>query len=235
MKRILVVDDNEDLADGLSMILDDEGYDVVSAYTGEMALEKSADSGFDIAIIDIKLPDTTGVDLFVKMRERYPQSRIILMTGYRIEQILETVSNGNPVAVLRSLASRENLQETLNTLGNGILLLDNQEQEYAEWLKQTIESQNKKVAVVSNREQALDAMEQSPDVLVFELENSIVSTLADYISVRDAVGNIPVLLHVGNKLVKENGSDPLRSFRVTGCIYKPFDPDQIMEFIRLAA
>ncbi|MDH5547121.1 MAG: response regulator [Gammaproteobacteria bacterium] len=234
MKRVLVVDDNEDLADGLSMILDDEGYEVYAAYDGKMALEKARE-GFDLAFVDIKLPDTNGVTLFSQLTRTYPKSKVILMTGFRIEQVLETVSNGNPVAVLRSNSEPDKVVETAKANRHGIVLVDNPSLGFAEQLKQAISASGAKAAIVTNGEQALDAHRQSTNIIIYELDNTVISGLAEYINIRDQLSGTTVIFLIGEKLNSEQGIDPLRSLSITGCIYKPFDPDQVMDILQRAA
>jgi CheY-like chemotaxis protein len=66
---ILIIDDDEGIRKVLTEILTSEGYNVESAETGKEATEKAEAKLFNIAPIDIKLPDTTGVDLLTKIKE----------------------------------------------------------------------------------------------------------------------------------------------------------------------
>jgi PAS domain S-box-containing protein len=86
--RVLLVDDNVDLVDGLKMTLESNvfaaslpGIEVVSAASGAHALEIARTDGFDIAIVDVKLPDVSGVDLIAQLRATRPKSEVLLMTG----------------------------------------------------------------------------------------------------------------------------------------------------------
>jgi len=79
--RVLLVDDNAALVDNLCQILEDEGYEVRSASTGAQALE-AARPGFDVALLDVRLPDADGTLLAEKLREISPEAAIVLLTGF---------------------------------------------------------------------------------------------------------------------------------------------------------
>ena len=69
--RILAVDDNSQFVDNLKEILDDAGYQVVIASSCHQALI-AAREGFDVALVDLKLPDGEGTALAPKLKEKSP-------------------------------------------------------------------------------------------------------------------------------------------------------------------
>lgn len=79
--RILVVDDNRQLVENLKEILSDSGYAVeIAGHCGE-ALRRARD-GFDVALVDLKLPDGDGTALAASLREIHPDGEVVLMTGF---------------------------------------------------------------------------------------------------------------------------------------------------------
>ncbi len=78
--RILIADDEADLLDNLAEIVEDEGATVVRASTGAEALAR-ASGGFDVALVDVGLPDAEGDTLVPRLREAAPGAEVILMTG----------------------------------------------------------------------------------------------------------------------------------------------------------
>ena len=79
--RILVVDDNTALLENLSQILEEEGYRVATAPSAAKALEKAA-PGFDVALVDLRLPDASGTALAIQLKEVAPGGEIVLLTGF---------------------------------------------------------------------------------------------------------------------------------------------------------
>ena len=80
--KILVVDDDDSLLESMVHILESEGYlvDVArSGFEAEMKLKKGA---YNLVLLDIKLPDTTGVDLLSKINKYTPRTKKIVLTGF---------------------------------------------------------------------------------------------------------------------------------------------------------
>ena len=80
--RIFVVDDDENIRNTLKTIFADEGYAVDSASSGSEAISKTEKTAFNVALIDIRLPDMEGVELLTRMRNAFPRTRKIMVTGY---------------------------------------------------------------------------------------------------------------------------------------------------------
>ena len=82
MKKILLVDDEE----GIQMLyreeLEDEGYEVVSAYTGEEGLQKFNEESPDLVILDIQMPGMNGIETLRQMKMVNPKLPVILSSAY---------------------------------------------------------------------------------------------------------------------------------------------------------
>lgn len=79
-EHILVVDDEKDIANLVAVYLKNEGFDVTTALTGKDALAYIDRTPFDLAILDVMLPDTDGFQLCAHIREKY-QYPIIMLTA----------------------------------------------------------------------------------------------------------------------------------------------------------
>jgi DNA-binding response OmpR family regulator len=79
--RLLVVEDDEDLATALAAGLGRAGYAVDIAGTGEEALEKARLTGYDLLVLDVNLPDTSGFAICRELRARGAGARILLLTA----------------------------------------------------------------------------------------------------------------------------------------------------------
>jgi CheY-like chemotaxis protein len=82
-KRVLVVDDDQDTADYLSVLLADNGYDVCAAANQEAALSRLEEFQADTVIMDVMMPGKSGLDLLVKLRSspRWSDLSLIVITG----------------------------------------------------------------------------------------------------------------------------------------------------------
>jgi len=79
---VLIVDDDEFLTETFRMLLQDAGFDVETASTGNQALLKASQRNFDLAILDLKLPDTTGNELAKRLKSRNKNLNVVLLTGH---------------------------------------------------------------------------------------------------------------------------------------------------------
>ena len=86
MPRILVVDDNDDIRSMLELLLRREGFDVAAARDGEEALARFAERAADIVITDLFMPERDGIETIVALRERYPNAKIIAMSGWQSQR-----------------------------------------------------------------------------------------------------------------------------------------------------
>ena len=81
-ESILIVDDDERICRNLSLILNDKGYETDTAGTGQEALEKARGRFFNVALLDIKLPDMEGVELLMPLKKIHPDMIVFMITGY---------------------------------------------------------------------------------------------------------------------------------------------------------
>jgi two-component system phosphate regulon response regulator PhoB len=93
-QRILIVDDEKDLASTLAYNLEREGFDTVTAHTGRAALDAAADAGAapDLVILDLMLPDVSGFEVCRRLRqmERLKDVPVIMLTakGEEIDRVV---------------------------------------------------------------------------------------------------------------------------------------------------
>jgi len=94
-KKILIVDDDENIRTTMSCVLEAKGFDVDTAETGGEAMEKGSKSFYNLALFDIRLPDMEGTDLLKNFKRVSPTTIKIMLTGYpQVENAIKAVNNG---------------------------------------------------------------------------------------------------------------------------------------------
>ena len=84
--RILFVDDERQLQEFMRIELKALGHDVVVCANGEQALQAIAAQSFDVALLDIRMPGLSGIDVLQRLKQVSPDTEAIMMTGYASEE-----------------------------------------------------------------------------------------------------------------------------------------------------
>ena len=121
--NILVVDDDRNICKVFSMILRKRGWNVEVANNGKEAIKKSEEAVFNVALLDIKLPDIEGTKLLKLLHETTPKMIKIIVTGYpQVNNAIEALNKGadayvtkpvHPEDLLRTI--QEKLEEQRQT------------------------------------------------------------------------------------------------------------------------
>jgi DNA-binding NtrC family response regulator len=110
-KSILIVDDDLGILNSFKEILEPEGYSVDTARTGSEAIEKCKAQLYNIAIVDINLPDTDGTELLPKINGMLPKARKIILTGYpTLENAVESVNQQADAYIIKPVNPKEFLK-----------------------------------------------------------------------------------------------------------------------------
>jgi DNA-binding NtrC family response regulator len=111
--RVLVVDDEGDLRMLLSNVVSGAGYDVTTAEDGEDAIEKLQTSRFDIALLDIQMPNKTGIDVLKFIQKSSAHTKSIILTGYAdLKHAMEAKEFG----ALDFISKPYKLEEVISTI-----------------------------------------------------------------------------------------------------------------------
>jgi DNA-binding NarL/FixJ family response regulator len=124
--RLLVVDDHEVVRQGLVALLDRrEGFQVVAeAGTVAEAVEQARRHQPEIVIMDVRLPDGSGIEACREIRAEFPKTRVVMLTSYPDEEaVLSAIVAGASGYLLKQVRARD-LVSALESVGRGESLLD---------------------------------------------------------------------------------------------------------------
>ena len=95
MNKILIIDDEENIREVLSGILEDEGYSVDSAKDGDEGLEKAESGIFDLVLLDVWLPGKGGMEVLEKIKKTIPELEVVVISGHgNIDMAVKAVKKG---------------------------------------------------------------------------------------------------------------------------------------------
>ena len=102
MKRVLVVDDDRRMRRTLQVLIERMGLESAAAADANEAQQQLATSSFDLVLTDLKMPETSGIDLLATIRAEHPKLPVILLTAYgTIQTAIEAMRRGASDYVLK--------------------------------------------------------------------------------------------------------------------------------------
>jgi len=140
--RIIIVDDDEGIRETLAAILQEEGYQVDTAESGKEAIEKTDAKFYNLALIDIRLPDIEGIDLLKQIKDTVPKVRKIIITGYpTLQNAVKAVNNGADAYVLKPF----DMEKVLRIIGEQLEKQQGEKKYSQEKVTQFIETRVKEL------------------------------------------------------------------------------------------
>lgn len=112
-RRILIVDDNRDLAENLGELLELEGFEPTVLSSARAALEQGAELDFDVALLDIRMPDLDGIELCARLGSTHPDALFLLMTAFTPETRIADAEDAGALMVLPKPVPLDQLMKLL--------------------------------------------------------------------------------------------------------------------------
>ncbi|WP_432407651.1 response regulator transcription factor [Wukongibacter sp. M2B1] len=151
MIKVMIVDDQGLIRDGLKMILSlSEDIEVIEeAINGKNAVEKLDRIEPDIILMDIRMPEMDGVEATKIIKERYPRTKIIILTTFNEDEyIFEGLKNGADGYILKDVRSNELIRAIKEVYKGNVLL----QPEIASKVVKAFNSMNKGIGESDNEE-----------------------------------------------------------------------------------
>src|SRR4030042_517042 len=101
-RRVLVVDDNEEFCQNLADILESRGYEVSTANDGFKAIELVKQSGFELVLMDVKMPQMDGVETFKRVKDISPQTAVVMVSAFTVENLIREARSEEHTSELQS-------------------------------------------------------------------------------------------------------------------------------------
>ena len=164
-ENILIVDDDESTRRSLSLILEKKGYKTGITNTGREALEKAQERSFNLALLDMRLPDMEGIDLLVSLKKMHPDMVVLIVTGYAsLDTAVQALNKGASAYITKPLNVDEILAKVMEALEKQHLIIENK----SLYEKAQLE--------LSERKQAEEALKRNRDYLE-KLNNSLLEVI----------------------------------------------------------
>jgi len=230
--RIFIVDDDRDHAESIAEILEMHGYEVELAFSGEEAVERFKSADFSVTLMDVKLPGMNGVETYFEFRRLRRDARVIMMTGFSVEQLVSQAVDNGALGVLHKPFSTEDLLEALEKgKPRGAVLVADDDIDLAETIETILADSGYRVIAARSGDEALSkAQADGIDCLLLDLRMPVLSGLEVFTKLRDAGHVFPTVFVTA--YADEAQSALAISQADTRLLTKPVDPRVLLETIR---
>jgi DNA-binding response OmpR family regulator len=115
--KILIIDDELGVRESLLELLRVEGYQADAVDSGQLALQNLEEEEYDLALLDLRMPDLDGVEVMHEIKKYHPKTHIIIITGYgSLKSAIEAIRSGADDYLLKPYTS----EDVLNSIGNAL-------------------------------------------------------------------------------------------------------------------
>lgn len=231
--KVLIVDDDKDFARSWGRVIESDGHQVRLAYSGEEAIVEVQRAHYDVVFLDVMLPGMNGVECFVRIREMRPNTRVIMMTGFTVDAVLEQAATSGAFAVLHKPLDEERVLTMLDEIRPGGILIADDDPDFVAGIRSILEDAGYSVAEAHDGGEAVAMLREAHfDVALLDLRMPVIDGLEAYGKLRAEGIAIPTILITAYGREDFRKIDRLRQLEITGVLEKPFEPEHLLELIR---
>ena len=234
--RVFIVDDDRDFAESMALTLEGRGYFVEQAHSGEEAIQKFSEKDFDIAFMDVKLPRKNGVESFLEIRKLKPEAKVVMMTGYSVEQLFDQAVKNGAWGVLHKPLDMAKVIEMIERIGEYDILIADDDPDFLESIMDVLKRFGKRVLIAQNGKEAVDMIrENSVDILILDLRMPLFNGLETYLELKKTGDHIPTIIITAFAEEENAALEKFRRMSVNEILKKPFDPNDLIASVERTA
>ena len=233
-KKILVVDDEEEFCRNLEDILEMENYEVTTAYDGFKGLELVKQNDFDVVLMDVKMPVMNGVETFKKMKKIVPDTPVIMVTAYAVEELLKDALRNGAFGTLKKPLNFDKLFQLIeeSVLEGALILTVDDDKDFCTNIKENLEYQGYRVSVAYDGNAAIQkTQEEDFDVIILDMKLPPLNGLKTYLSIRDIRPNVVVIVISGYLMEMGRFAQEAVQKSAYVCLEKPIDMNNLISLL----
>jgi DNA-binding NtrC family response regulator len=227
--RVLIVDDEVDICANLADIMQDLGYDVDSAYSGEAALELVKTKSYDLALLDLKMPGMDGLELYRRIREISAGTVAIVITAYASSDTAQSIMAAGAWQILSKPIDIEKLLALITTaLDTPLVLVVDDDRDLCDNLWDLLRSRGCRSYLAFDLPDAEKVLrEHKFDVILIDLKLPSGDGAQLVRTLRDADPDARAMLITGHSELQAQVQKAMAAGADAIC-YKPFDVDGLL-------
>ncbi len=232
--RVLVVDDDPDLAETIEEILTGRGHSVTLARDGETAVDLFRRQPFDLCFMDVALPGSDGVECFLQIRQLWPRARVVMMTGYSVQDLLARALSAGAMAVLHKPLDVGRILAMLESVAGqrSVVLVVEDDPDFAELLRDALSAAGYSPLLARDGELALERIKaDAVDLMILDLRLPGVSGLDLYQELKRAGRSVPTIVVTGYAAEEGATIEALKRESVKTVLEKPIDIGELTHIV----
>lgn len=235
-QRVLIVDDDVDHAESLADVLEMRGHPVELAHSGEDAIDCFRSGVFDLVLLDVKLPGMNGVETFLELKKIRPAARVMMMTGFSLEQLIaQAIENGALGVLYKPFAATDLLSTLGQVTPRGRVLVADDDPDFVDSITPILAAADFDLRLAVNGREALAEIDRgTPDCLILDLGLAVLAGPEAMARLLDACRQVPTILVTGG--YSDEVAERVAGFglRAHGLLQKPFDPGALLAAVGAA-
>jgi DNA-binding NtrC family response regulator len=231
--HIMIVDDNVNLTKMMARILHMKGYEVTVANAGLQAIELARENPtIDIVFMDIKMPGINGVETFKQMKEIHPDTHVVMMTAYAVEELIQEALREGAQGVIYKPVDFDQIESLIGRLNTvqedaKILVVDDEEG-IRKTFQNILTRKGYTVFSAASGEEAIElAKENTFDIMFVDMKLPGIDGLDTYLSIKLFQPEVIAIIVTGYAADMTNRIERLLLSSAYSCLHKPLDMDQV--------
>ena len=232
--KILIVDDDKGSCNSMLDILEAKDYDVELENSGSKAIAKMKEEFFNIVIMDIKMPVMNGVETYKRIKNISPQTVVIMMTAYSVEELIKNALKEGAYGVLYKPLDMEKLIKMIESAERDkylIMIVDNNVN-VRQSLKNILDDKGYVVTLTDSVGKAIDIVKEIPhDIIFVDMSLPFLNGLVTFLTIQNVSPKVTTVIMTGYKQEIKNSAEIVLKQGTYDCLYKPFVPKEVIAII----
>lgn len=232
--KVLIVDDDVTFASTLSDILEERGYSTLTVNRGKDALLKISEAHFDVVLMDVSMPEMSGIETYKNIKKTHPDTVVIMMTAYPTEKLTNQALKEGAYSVLFKPFDTDSLVKTIEATrrrGCQVIVVDD-DKNTCEMLKDIFEDKGYTVSFANDGEKAIKiAKKKHIHIAFIDLNLPGLNGLEIYLALQEINPKMMAVLMTGFMHEMSDLIDKAIEKGAHSCLFKPFDVKKALDLI----
>ncbi|MBM3157647.1 MAG: response regulator [Chloroflexi bacterium] len=233
-KRVLVVDDNEEFCQNLSDILESRGYEASTAHDGFKAIELVKQKGFDLVLMDVKMPKMDGVETFKRVKNISPQTAVVMVSAFSVDNLIRDALREGAFSYLRKPIDFDRLFAIIESavFKGALILVVDDDTDLCASLSDALSGKRYLVCLAYDGNTATQRVkEKDYDVILLDMKMPMLNGFETYLAVRDIRPNAVAVIVTGYRHEMSGLIKQALEHSAYACLDKPVDMDKLVSLL----